>query len=249
MIRAHRFDKIKELTFLVKSMTGYGRGEARGLGKEITVELRSVNHRFSEVVVRMPRQYSALEERVRKTVLEQVARGRVDVFVSVGETGERPKQVKVDLALARAYYNALKELEDSLSLPGIVDPARIVNFPDVLKTEEEEDDLEQFWSILEQAVRQAAGQLVAMRQVEGTKLKTDLLHRLKLIRELVKDIGDRAPQVVEEYRQKLQSRVQGMVPGVEIDEGRLAAEVVFFCGPQRHYGGNCPPEQPSGTGR
>ncbi|MDA8234098.1 MAG: YicC family protein [Clostridia bacterium] len=213
---------------MVKSMTGYGRGEARGLGKEITVELRSVNHRFSEVVVRMPRQYSALEERVRKTVLEQVARGRVDVFVSVGETGERPKQVKVDLALARAYYNALKELEDSLSLPGIVDPARIVNFPDVLKTEEEEDDLEQFWSILEQAVRQAAGQLVAMRQVEGTKLKTDLLHRLKLIRELVKDIGDRAPQVVEEYRQKLQSRVQGMVPGVEIDEGRLAAEVVFF---------------------
>lgn len=213
---------------MVKSMTGYGRGEARGLGKDITVELRSVNHRFSEVVVRMPRQFSALEERVRKIILEQVARGRVDVFVTVDMNGERPKQVKVDLALAKAYYNALKEIEDSLGLQGIVDPAKIANFPDVLKAEEEDDDLEQFWLVLEQAVRQATGQLVTMRQVEGAKLKTDLLYRLKIIKEFNKDIEARAPQVVEEYRQKLHARVQGMVPGMELDEGRLAMEVAFF---------------------
>ncbi|MHB8170073.1 MAG: YicC/YloC family endoribonuclease [Thermincolia bacterium] len=213
---------------MVKSMTGYGRGEARGLGKDITVELRSVNHRFSEVVVRMPRQFSALEERVRKIILEQVARGRVDVFVTVDMNGERPKQVKVDLALAKAYYNALKEMEDSLGLQGIVDPAKIANFPDVLKAEEEDDDLEQFWLVLEQAVRQATGQLVTMRQVEGAKLKTDLLYRLKIIKEFNKDIEARAPQVVEEYRQKLHARVQGMVPGMELDEGRLAMEVAFF---------------------
>ena len=213
---------------MVKSMTGYGRGEARGLGKNITVELRSVNHRFSEVVVRMPIQFSALEERVRKTILEQVARGRVDVFVTVDMNGERPKQVKVDLALAKAYYNALKEIEDSLGLQGIVDPAKIANFPDVLKAAEEDDDLEQLWLVLEQAVRQATGQLVTMRQVEGAKLKADLLHRLQIIKEFNKDIEGRAPQVVEEYRQKLHARVQGMVPGMELDEGRLAMEVVFF---------------------
>jgi len=209
-------------------MTGYGRGEAQGAGKQFTVELRSVNHRFCEVVIRMPKQFSALEERVRKTIQEQVARGRVDVFITMEETGEQPKRVKVDRALARAYCNALRELEDSLGVQGILEPAQIAKFPDVLKVEAEEDDLEQIWTILEQAVRQATCQLAAMRQVEGAKLKSDLIHRLKEIEQFNRDIENRAPLVVEEYRQKLQARIQGMVPGVEIDEGRLAAEVAFF---------------------
>lgn len=213
---------------MIRSMTGYGRGEAQGAGKQTTVEMKGVNHRFLEIVVRMPKQFSALEERLRKIIQEQVSRGRVDVFISVEEFGDKAKNVKVDKNLAQAYYSALKELEEHLGSKEVVDYTTIPRFPDVLVVEEDEADLEEVWTTLATAVTQATGQFIEMRQIEGTKLAQDILHRVDSIANLNGQIEQRSPLVVEEYRQKLDQRLKTLLPELELDPGRIATEVAIF---------------------
>lgn len=213
---------------MIRSMTGYGRGEAQGAGKQITVEMKGVNHRFLEIVVRMPKQFSALEERVRKIIQEQVSRGRVDVFISLEEFGDKTKNVKVDKNLAQAYYNALKELEEHLGTSEVVDYTTIPRFPDVLAVEEDEADLEEVWNTLAAAVTEATGQFIEMRRIEGDKLAQDVLHRVEVISNLNGEIEQRSPLVVEEYRQKLDNRLKTLLPELELDPGRIATEVAIF---------------------
>ena len=213
---------------MIRSMTGFGRGEAQDTVKKFTVEMKSVNHRFSEIVIRMPKFYSPLEDRIRKVIQQEVARGRVDVFVSYEQIGTKKKQIQVDKELAMAYSNALRELEGALGQSGNIDLKDIAAFPDVLKVEETEDDLDQIWNTLKVAVEQAAGQLAEMRQVEGDKLKKDFLHRVDLIGQINEDIKARSPKVVDEYRERLQSRIKDLLGDMQLDESRLANEVAFF---------------------
>lgn len=213
---------------MVKSMTGYGRGESEHEGRSFTVEIRSVNHRFCEVVIRLPKYYVALEDRVRKLIQEKVSRGRLDVFVTVDDRGAGNKTVQVDKELAMAYYNALEDLRKTIGLeekPGVVDIARL---PDVIVLEEVQEDLEELWVLLSRAVDQAAGRLVEMRAAEGQRLKEDLLRRVAKLAEYTEAIARRAPLVVQEYRDKLQNRLKELVAEVEVDENRLAAELAFF---------------------
>jgi len=213
---------------MVKSMTGYGRGENERDGKAFNVEIRSVNHRFCEVVIRLPKYYLALEDKIRKVIVEKVSRGRLDVFVTVDSHGSGNKSIQVDKELALAYYNALEELGETIGIkgkPGIIDMARL---PEVIVLEELPANLEEQWPTLSSALEQALGNLVEMRASEGMRLSQDLLMRVARLEEYTEAIAERAPSVVMEYRDKLQARLKELAVEVEIDQARLAAELAIF---------------------
>lgn len=213
---------------MIKSMTGYGRGEGQREGKSLTIEMKAINHRFSEIVVRLPKVFSPLEDRIRKKILTQVARGRVDVFLTLDAYGERKKVIKVDKGLAAAYYQALKELETEIGVPDNLGLKEIALLPDVLKIQEEEDDLEELWKWMEAILEKALAALLKMRQEEGVSLKNDLLNKLAKINGLTTEINQRAPLVVEDYRQRLQARIQDWLPNGEVDQNRILTEVAIF---------------------
>jgi uncharacterized protein (TIGR00255 family) len=210
-------------------MTGYGRGEAQSdeVGR-LVVEVKAVNHRFSEVVIRSPRQLSQLEERLRKIVQTAIARGRVDMFVTWEQTGLRARRIKVDKELAVAYHSALKELGEAIGSKTEISSETVAKLPDVLSVEEGEVGADAFWAVLEPAASQAIANLVAMRDREGAGLARDMEARLAEIERLAGEIQGRAPLVVEEYRTKLARRVEELLPqGVTLDPGRLAQEVAI----------------------
>ncbi|KUK31718.1 MAG: Uncharacterized protein XD63_1010 [Thermoanaerobacterales bacterium 50_218] len=208
-------------------MTGYGRGEHEENGIRATVEIRSVNHRFLEIAVRLPRTYMGFEERIKKKIQENVARGRLDVYVTIDDNRENKRKIKLDKELAVEYYNYLRELAKILEIDFQLRVIDIVQLPDVIIAEEEEKDLEEIWSVVEKALEQAVAHLVQMRTQEGANLYKDFLHRKKQVRQLLQQIKERAPLLSEELREKLRSRVEALV-GEEIEEERLLTEVVFY---------------------
>jgi len=208
-------------------MTGYGRGEGMWEGEHFQVEIRSLNHRYFECTIKIPKQYSYLQEQIRSTVQNYISRGRVEVSVcSLGERGGA-KELRVDKDLALAYYNALKELSHFLQLDLEVDVPTIAACPDVLIVEEKEPDQEKTQRALEIALTAALEDLIAMRAAEGEKLQQDIIHRIAKIEQVIKDIEERAPQVVTEYRNGLKQRMEKLLEG-EIEEGRLLTEVAYF---------------------
>lgn len=213
---------------MVRSMTGFGRGEASGEPGKITVEMKAVNHRFSEVVFRMPRQFNIHEDAAKKLILGQVTRGRVDVFLS-WEAAAKAKGVKVDKELALAYHNALKELAGEIGSKSELSLDTLSRLPDVLSVEEGQVSDEELWAVLEPAVQVALSNLIAMREREGSTLVADLSERLDKIEAFRQMAAERAPQVVEEYRQKLAKRLEELLsPGNPVDPQRLAQEVALF---------------------
>lgn len=211
-----------------RSMTGFGRGEALGEGKKFTVELKSVNHRFSEVMLRLPRGMISLEEKARRYIQSRLARGRIDGFITVENCGEKTPAVKVDKALAASYYKAMEELLNDLGISSEIKPEHLLALPNVVSVEEPPEDIDSFWPVLEQALTQAVDRLLEMREVEGIRLQEDLSARLDQIRNITGDIEKRAPGVVEEYRLKLTQRLQEWINDSTIDPNRLMAEVVIF---------------------
>ncbi|MHB8156967.1 MAG: YicC/YloC family endoribonuclease [Desulfocucumaceae bacterium] len=211
-----------------KSMTGFGRGEAIGHGKKFTVELKSVNHRFVEVVLRMPKHIFSLEEKSRRCVLERVARGRVDGFVSVEQFTERIPTVKVDKALASSYYKAMGELLDELGIADSIRSEHIFNLPGVFSLAEPEENTLEWWPVLEQAIRAAVDGLIEMRESEGGRLKDDLLVRLGRIMKMTSEIESRSPLVVDEYRERLTLRLKDWLADSSLDMSRVMAEVTIY---------------------
>ncbi|MCF8010813.1 MAG: YicC family protein [Clostridiales bacterium] len=213
---------------MIKSMTGFGRGESFGLGKKFTVELKSVNHRFCELFFKLPKSMNFLEERCKRLSKDYISRGRVEGFFTVEDYEERPVTVKVDKTLAESYYKAMKELKDSLQLTEMPSIQDIINFPGVLVAEELNEDVEEWWVFVEQALSQALSDLVKMREVEGEKLYQDLIDRINNIYSYNKEIEQRAPQVIEEYHGRMQNRLQEWSDSSNFDEDRLYSEVVIF---------------------
>ncbi|MGE5675066.1 MAG: YicC family protein, partial [Mycobacterium leprae] len=213
---------------MIRSMTGFGRGEAAGEAGRIVVELKAVNHRFSEVVFRMPRQFNSLEESAKRQVLERVSRGRVDGFVSWEPTAEA-KGVKVDKALAIAYYSALKELGGEIRSNSEISLDTLARLPDVLKVEDAEVTPEMLAPTFESAIAQAVDALLVMREREGAALAKDLLARIDHIEQIRQAVLQRAPLVVEEYRVKLSRRLEELLGhSGSVDPQRLAQEVAIF---------------------
>ncbi|ABO50225.1 domain of unknown function DUF1732 [Desulforamulus reducens MI-1] len=213
---------------MIKSMTGYGRGEASAEGRRFTVELKSVNNRFCEVILRQPRSLSPVEDRIKRTIQGKVTRGRVDGYISIEETGEITPSVKVDKALAVAYHNAMEELAESLSMAEKISIKDLISLPNVISLEQPEENIEQWYPAIKEATNQALNGLLTMRQTEGERLKIDISSRATVIQQLTVQISERAPLVIQEYRDKLSQRLAEWLENGIIEEARLAAEVAVF---------------------
>ena len=213
---------------MIRSMTGYGRSEIQTPGGRFTIEMRSVNHRFGEVLVRLPRDLAPLEDRVRAAVQGRVLRGRVEVTIMREDRASRGKTVRPDLDLAAAYAQALRELAGTLGVPDGLTLPQVASFPDVIRVEETKEDLDMLWPLLAPAVDAAAADLVGMRESEGRRLAEDLEARLLRLDERATAVDIRSHAAVGEYVVRLRERIAGLLGEVPVDEGRLAAEVAIF---------------------
>lgn len=217
-----------EAAIMWQSMTGFGRAELEREGRKLTVELKSVNHRFSEVNVRFPRELSPLEERIKRLITSRLGRGRIDAFVTYSYQGEGLYQARVDKDLAVAYYNGMKDLAQAVGVPFTVGLTQLAGLPDVVKIERQADDLDKVWAMMEEALSVALDQLVIMRRHEGQRLAMDIEARLGTIGDLVRQVEDRAPLVVEDYQRRLRERIRELLGTVQVDEARLLTEVALF---------------------
>lgn len=216
---------------MVRSMTGYGAAEPSADGGRWWVEVRSTNHRFLEVVVRLPRELGALEDRVRAAVAERVRRGRVEVLVRE-DSGLRPREAVVDTELARRYADALERLRRELGLAEPVTLGALLALPEVVRLEEVRPDPEATWEALQPVLQRALERLVDMRTKEGGRLAADLRERLGRLEGWVERVAQRAEELPRAYAQRLRQRVAELLRSLEVDqppdEARLALEVAAF---------------------
>lgn len=213
---------------MVFSMTGYGRSEINFEDARIHVEMRSVNHRFSEVAIRMPRELYIYEDAVRKKVLNQIRRGRIDVFITL-ESQLPATLLQVNWDLASQYHAISQEMGGKFQLAGELGLKDMMTLPEVVRVEESKTQVDVFQGPLLQAVEEAVLLLKEMRGKEGETLAKDLLSRIKYMKEIVDQLKELAPKVVENYRDKIQQRVQEYIGNqVQVDEGRLLNEVALF---------------------
>jgi uncharacterized protein (TIGR00255 family) len=210
-------------------MTGYGRGETKSDSTNFVVEMKSVNHRYNDIIIRMPKKLSVLEERIRKLIKSSIKRGRIETYISIVESGETDIKIAPNVDLVKQYYASLKEIKNEIGLKDEITLSQLTSFPDVFKVENEEQDEELIWQSLKPAINDALSSLIHMRKIEGSKLAEDIKNRGKKIYDIVKSIESQAPQIVKEYRDKLMDRVKELTDGtVEIDENRIAVEVSIY---------------------
>ena len=210
------------------SMTGYGMAKGVLDGQEITVELKSVNNRYLDCSVRLPRNFLFAEDTVKQAVSAAVARGKVDVFVSCQSSGEAGTVVTVNRALAREYYNAVAAVAEELGLDTGLNALSVARMPDVLTVERRELDREQAADALREITARAAEDFNAMRERDGERLRGDLLAKLASIEELVSVVEERSPQTVKEYRERLESRLRELLEDRTVDEQRILTEAAIF---------------------
>ena len=209
------------------SMTGYGRCQIEADGREMTVEVKSVNHRFLDISFRLPRPLSFLDDAVRKGINARLARGHVDVFVNYANHRQDAREVRVDTGLAMAYKAALSQLSDAVGCQNNMAASDYARLPDVLTVEERAEDQGAVRELFCKALDGALDMLIAMREQEGESMKRDILDKAAKIEEIRNRVAERAPLVVTEYRDKLHQRIAQLTEG-EIDEARLITEVAIF---------------------
>lgn len=219
---------------MVKSMTGYGRGEETAQGTTVTVELRAVNNRYLDCTVKMPRTYIFAEDALKELVQSKVSRGKVDVFVNVAHEGGDDVTVTVNESLARAYVRAMLLLErlgaeeGNRTILSDYKTADLARFPDVLTVEKKEEDQDQVKALLLAALDRALDDFNTMRAREGEKLKADILGRADTIESLTAKVEQRSPETVKEYRNRLEVKMQEVLQNTQIDESRLLTEAAIF---------------------
>ena len=213
---------------MVKSMTGYGRAREMRNGRDITVEVRSVNNRYLDCTVKMPRAYIFAEDRMKARVQQAISRGKVDVFVTIDASAADEAVVAVNEPLARGYYEALTRLKTMLSLPGEVTPEVLAKFPDVLAVTKAEEDVEAIAADICAVLDDALAAYNDMRAVEGEKLAADVAGRVTTIETVVGRVEERSPQTVAAYRQRLEAKMQEVLQSTTIDESRILTEAAIF---------------------
>ena len=209
-------------------MTGYGRGEIARGGTKIRVEVNSVNRRQSDIVINLPRDLAALEPRVRQVVSERVSRGRTNIVVACDQSSQSSRMLALDGALAREYHDRMRSLQRELGVTGEITLAMILQAPGVLHFAEDGLAPNDIWPPLEQALRAALDELIKMRAREGKHLAKDLIRRLKVLRQELKEIRKRYPAITEKYRIALLERLQKAGLALQPGDDRLIKEVAFF---------------------
>ena len=213
---------------MVKSMTGYGRKKAENDQREVTVEIKSVNHRYLDLNIKVPRIYSFLEEAVKSAVSSRVSRGKVDVFVSVFTKDGKDVKVTPNLELIREYVEALRQVRDTFGLADDISTMGVAQMPDALSIDKEEPDNEAVQQQVLEVVGQALEEYDAMRRAEGARLCQDIVQRAGRIGQLVDHVEERSPQTVEEDRKRISTRMQELLGDTEIAEQRILAEAALF---------------------
>ena len=211
---------------MIKSMTGFGRAVAETDGYVITVEIKSVNHRYFEFSSRIPRQYGFLDDKLKSYINSRVSRGKVECYVSIDALNTEAAQVVVNNTLASAYVSALKELSKNYDLKEDFGASTVARFQDVLVVKKADEDEEKIWSYVKSVT--ALDKFIAMRTVEGEKMKNDISSRADYILSCVEYIEKRSPETVKEYNDKLVERVHDLIGDVSLDEGRVIQEVAIY---------------------
>ena len=219
---------IKWVSCVLKSMTGYGRCEVVDGGKKVLVEIKSVNHRYSDYSVKVPRYYGFLEDRVRKKASEAISRGKVDIFVSIENYEDNDSQISLKEDYAKNYIDVLYQLRDKFGLMDDISVTTVARNPEIFNHERKETDEEAVWNLVVPVLENALSSFVAMREREGERIAVDLKERIEYMKTLAAKIDERSPQTVTEYREKLYTKIKELLEEREVDEGRVLTEVAIF---------------------
>lgn len=214
---------------MIKSMTGFGRGEYTDGKRSIIAEIKSVNHRYSDITIKMPRRYTFAEDKIKNAVKDKIRRGKVDVSIIVENITENDVNIKLNSMLAKQYYDNLTELRGEFDLSGDISLQFLASLPDVMKAIPDVEDEEKITKAILEAVSEAASNLEKMRAVEGEKLAEDLIAKGEYIKNILDKIAERAPQVVTDYTAKMKERIQELVgSSVQVPEDRILVEAAVF---------------------
>ena len=214
--------------YMIKSMTGFGRAELVDEEKKITVEMKSVNHRYLDINMRMPKKLSFFEAAIRNLLKEYIQRGKVDLFITYEDYTQARVSVKYNREIARQYLTYIQEMGREFGLDTEITAASLSKYPEVFTMEEQTPDEKELWTALEEVIRRTAGQFVESRTQEGAHLRQDILEKLKTMDKKVDLVEHRSPEILREYREKLEGKVKELLADSQIEESRIAAEVILF---------------------
>ena len=209
-------------------MTGFGHAVVSKDGRELSIELKSVNHRFLDLALRMPRSLAFLEDTVRNTLGTMLARGHVDIFANYRNTRNDSKKVEINMPMLSAYMTAARQAAEELGIENDLTLSRALRLTDIVSVTEADDDRPALAELMKDALTRAANELIEMRMREGERLSSDMKTRLGVIADIREKISERAPLVVEEQRKKLNERIESLLSETEIDRARLATEIALF---------------------
>lgn len=213
---------------MVRSMTGYGRHQELLDGMDITVEIKSVNHRYFEFFSRTPRTYGFLDEKLKSYVQSRVSRGKVECYVAVNNLEDESVVVEVNKSLAKGYFDAYKELSYTFGIDNNISAGQLARFNDVLVIRKQEEDEDKIWTAVKAVAEKAVDKFIAMRQTEGERLRDDICSRADLILSKVEFVEARSPETVKEYTEKLLSRMRDVIGDINVDETRILTEAAIF---------------------
>lgn len=213
---------------MIKSMTGYGRGQQIIDGREITVEIKSVNHRYFEFSARVPRAYGYLEEKLKSFIQNRVSRGKVDVGITIFNIEGKDAQIEVNQSIAIGYVEALRKANVTIGLNDDLSLSQLIRLPDIFNVVKTTEDEEVIWNLVKTVAEEALNNFVSMRETEGQKMKDDINSRLAYISELVGKVEERSPMVTEAYRERLYNKISELLNDKKIDEQRILTEAAIF---------------------
>lgn len=212
---------------MIRSMTGYGKASLIVEGREYQVEIKSVNHRYLDINIKMPRTLGYLEETIKKQISEKIKRGKIDVFITFENNSQEGKDIKINKELAKIYINQLKELAQEENISSNIEVIDIAKFPDILTIKIEQED-EKIKNEILQVTKDATDKIIEMKNIEGQKIAQDLLSRIGKIENKIEEISKKSTGLIEEYVVKLEKRIKEILKTEEIDKSRLAQEVVIY---------------------
>ena len=213
---------------MIKSMTGFGRAMVDDEKRSFLVEIRGVNHRYFDINIRMPKSLLPMEDKVRKLISSYISRGKIDVFITYRNYAREDTVVKYNKNLAKGYVDIMNELKDDFSLINDLSVSLISKFPDVIFTEEKEENADEIWALLSQAVKEASGSITQMRETEGEALRVDMLLKAEEILKKIEIVKERDKVVIPLYKERLETRITELLDTVPVDENRLALEIAMY---------------------
>lgn len=213
---------------MIKSMTGFGRSEIVKGNRKISVEIKSVNHRYLEAGIKMPKKLNVFESRMRDLLKKYATRGKIDIFINYEDDSESQVNLKFNQNIADEYMAIFNNMSEKYNLKNDMTVGGLARFPEVITMDEVQEDEEELWHFIEEAMKAALEQFVSTRILEGENLKKDLLGKLDHMEELVAFVEKRSPEIMKEYRSKLESKVKELLGDTTIDESRIATEVIIY---------------------